>query len=234
MNGDFTFAVRHRAAPQGSKDLRTKANGAKYMKESSDRVKPFRVAIRRAACGADGRPMVRFTGPVLVGIVFEFKRAQSNVDDYPTGRNIGDIDKLTRAVLDGLTQADVIEDDSYVVGWLGTGEPSKIWGPEDRVTVTVRSVVSLTSSIVDFAEQVGRPLDAWQRVVLDEVVRVPARNPFEQVDLSKLPPGTIDRTMLGYPALDAPAEAACCNTVDHKSCLMMGTENCPCPNHCPA
>lgn len=31
------------------------------------------------------------------------------------------------------------------------------------------------------------------------------------------------------------AEAAqCCNTVDHKSCLMMGSDNCPCPRHCPA
>lgn len=234
MNGDFTFVVRHRAAPQGSKDLRTNKLGGKYMAESSANVKPFRTAVRRAALGPDGLPLAQFRGPVLVGIVFEFKQAKSNTDPYPTGQNIGDIDKLTRAVLDALTQADVIEDDSYVVGWLGTGAPSKIWGPEDRVTVTVRSVVSLTSSIVDFAEQVGRPLDAWQRVVLDEVVRVPARNPFEQVDLSKLPPGAIDRTMLGYPALDAPAEAACCNTVDHKSCLMMGTENCPCPNHCPA
>lgn len=29
-------------------------------------------------------------------------------------------------------------------------------------------------------------------------------------------------------------EPQCCNIVDHKSCLMMGADNCSCPKHCPA
>lgn len=207
------------------------------MRESSKAVHPFRVAVKRAAMGPDGRVMAQFTGAVLVGIVFEFKRAKSNTDDYPTGKNIGDIDKLTRAVLDGLTDAKVIEDDSFVVGWLGTGEPSKIWGPEDRVIITVRKAPPPLSTLVqDFAEQVGRPLAQWQRVVLDEIVR-PARNPFDH------PSGKLDHLLACYDAACPgcykaptvqPVRVSCCNTVDHKSCLMMGAANCPCPDHCPA
>lgn len=195
---EFTFAVQHRAAPQGSKDIMTKSDGAKYLKESSAGVKPFRTAVRRAALNAD-RP--QFFGPVLVGIVFEFKQARSNQDPFPTGRNIGDLDKLTRAVLDALVEAKVIEDDSFVVGWLGTDEPSKIWGPRDQVVITVRPVPvpllsgqGVTADLVIIDE-----LMPWQKSVLDKVV--PAR---------------------------------CCNTVDHKSCLMFGADNCPCPDHCTA
>jgi Holliday junction resolvase RusA-like endonuclease len=162
---EFIFAVQHRAAPQGSKDLRTKADGSKYMAESSAGVKPFRTAVRRAALNAD-RP--QFLGPVLVGIVFEFKQAKSNEDPYPTGRNIGDLDKLTRAVLDALTEAKVIEDDSFVVGWLGTDEPSKLWGDRDQVIITVRPVPVPTLS--DFVEKhFDVELMPWQKVVLDEV-----------------------------------------------------------------
>ena len=172
----FVFAVRHRAAPQGSKDLRTKANGAKYMKESSDRVRPFRNAVRLAALGVDGLPRAKFTGPVAVSIEFEFLRAPSNTDDFPVGQNIGDLDKLTRAVLDALTQAEVIEDDKHVVR---LHEITKTWGPEDRVIISVSQhpAPSTTQAIVDFAKQIGQPLAAWQEYALDNIPKT--RNPFE-------------------------------------------------------
>lgn len=217
MTPPFTFVVRHRAAPQGSKDLQTNSRGSKYMTESSKAVKPFRTAVKRAALGPDGRPMAKFSGPVAVTLMFEFRRAKSNTDPYPTGQNIGDLDKLTRAVFDALTQAGVIEDDSDIIV---IERASKIWGPMDLVTVTVREAVSAADAIADFAEQVGSPIEPWQRVFIDEIVqaRKHVQNPFEAVDLS-------------YPAL---IENQCCNTVDHKSCLMMGTDNCPCPDHCTA
>lgn len=141
MRDEFTFSVRHRAAPQGSKTLDKGKGGKPFMRESSHGVKPFRDAVKRAALGADGLPRATFKGAVLIGIDFEFRQAKSNEDEFPTGQNIGDLDKLTRSVLDALTQCGVIEDDRYVVGWLNGDRPSKVWGEEDRVTVTVRSAV---------------------------------------------------------------------------------------------
>lgn len=174
----FTFAVLGRAAPQGSKDLQTNARGQKYMKEASDRVKPWRTKVRRAALGPDGNPIRRFTGPVQVHIEFEFRRAKSNQDDYPTGQNIGDADKLTRAVLDALTQARVIEDDRYVV----EVSASKHWAEEDRAVISVAPAREPhmrpvgAAAVIDFAEKIGKPLDPWQRAFLNSTVR--PVNPF--------------------------------------------------------
>lgn len=149
MTPPFTFVVRHRAAPQGSKDLRTNSRGGKYMTESSAGVKPFRTALRRAALGPDGLTMAKFTGAVVVSIAFEFKQAKSNTDPYPTGKNIGDVDKLTRAVLDGLVAAQVIEDDSLVIN---LRDVTKRWGAEDRAIITVSSAEEeRAQSIVAFS-----------------------------------------------------------------------------------
>ena len=186
MIEEFTFYVPHRAAPQGSKTLDRGAKGKPFMREASAGVKPFRTAIRRRATGPDGKPLRSFTGPVLIGIVFEFRQAKSNQDPYPTGKNIGDLDKLTRAVLDGLTEAGVIEDDSFVVGWLGTDEPSKVWGPRDGVFITVCSaaVPGTAQSVVDFGPCVGCGEGNDGNHSVGECINgVPlppmARNPFE-------------------------------------------------------
>ena len=182
----FTFVVQGRAAPQGSKALHTKADGSKYMKESSDRVHPWRKKIMQATKGADGRPLATFEGPVCIDIEFEFVKPKSNQDDYPTARNIGDGDKLTRAVWDALTAAKVIQDDAFCVTWSG----SKHWGPEDRAFITVRQAPPLhmrpigiavtheiidevrsqpTSSIVDFAQAIGVELTPWQKLVAEKM-----------------------------------------------------------------
>lgn len=54
-----------------------------------------------------------FTTAVSVSLTFWLKRPKTVTRQYPT--KTYDIDKLTRAVLDSLTQAKVIEDDSNVV-----------------------------------------------------------------------------------------------------------------------
>lgn len=182
MRDEFTFSVRHRAAPQGSKTLDTGKGGKPFMRESSHGVKPFRDAVKRAALGPDGLPRAAFKGNVAVVIDFEFEQAKSNKDLYPTGQKIGDIDKLTRSVLDALTMAKVIEDDRYVV-WLVA---SKEWGDEDRVTITVRSAsreFRPVAETVDFAAMEPDPYYVPK-----------ARNPFgpTMIDfdgLSKEPPG---------------------------------------------
>lgn len=218
----FTFVVLGRAAPQGSKDLQHGKNGKAYMIESSKAVGPWRKKIMRATMGSDGRPLATFKGPIEIDIEFEFRRAKSNDDDFPTVRTIGDGDKLTRAVWDALTQAGVIEDDAYCVRWSG----SKHYAEEDRTYISVRAarppymrpigpaIVDeiRRPSIVDFASAIGVTLDPWQTFVMDEIVN------HKTADLHSA----------------FPEVPSCCNTVDHKSCLMMGADNCPCPNHCPA
>ena len=201
-------------------------SGNHYMRESSAGVKPFRTAVRRAAQGPSGKTAMHFFGPVVVGIEFEFLQPKSNKDPYPTARTIGDVDKLTRAVLDGLVEAEVIEDDSLVVALESV---TKTWGPRDGAYITVKSAVLPEvvgpSSVVDFAEKVGTPLDRWQRFILDEVKPVGPKE-IEQLQYdAQLPPDPIS---------PEPPHAVCCNTVDHKSCKMFGTDNCPCPRHCPA
>jgi Holliday junction resolvase RusA-like endonuclease len=176
----FTFAVLGRAAPQGSKTLVKDARTARaHMREASNNVHPWRTKVRRAALGPDGNPLRQFHGPVQVHIEFEFRRAKSNQDDYPTGMNIGDVDKLTRAVLDALTQSRVIEDDRYVV----EVSASKHWGDEDRAVISVSPARDLhmrpigAAAVIDFAEKIGTPLDPWQRLALDEVVADYGRKP---------------------------------------------------------
>lgn len=230
----FTFVVLGRAAPQGSKDLQHGKDGKAHMVESSKAVGPWRKKIMLAAMGTDGRPLATFTGPIEIDIEFEFRQAKSNDDDFPTVQHIGDGDKLTRAVWDALTQAGVIEDDAFCVRWSG----SKHYAEEDRAYITVRAarpphmrpvgpaIIDRMSevvdapmphprSIVDFAEAIGVTLDPWQVFVADEVL---THSDAELKAVFEMNPGS----------------PTCCNTVDHKSCLMFGASNCPCPDHCTA
>ena len=112
--------VRGLPAPQGSK--RHVGNG--IMVESSKAVGPWREAVRaetqRAMRGA-----APATGPVLVTVTFHLARPRSH---YRTGRYAGllkdtapgfhgaqpDLDKLLRAVLDGLTAGGAWDDDGQV------------------------------------------------------------------------------------------------------------------------
>lgn len=55
----------------------------------------------------------RFDVAVSVSLTFWLRRPKTVTRQYAT--QTYDIDKLTRAVLDSLTQAEVIKDDSYVV-----------------------------------------------------------------------------------------------------------------------
>lgn len=97
-----------KAAPQGSKTLGRWGG----LREASNRVKPYRDALKVYALEAM-RGKKPLTGPVAIDIHFAFVQAKTNKNIYPTGRNIGDIDKLCRATLDALTGI-VYEDDSQV------------------------------------------------------------------------------------------------------------------------
>jgi crossover junction endodeoxyribonuclease RusA len=106
-------------APQGSK-VRNRA-GAIY--ESNKAVGPWREAVRAETQRVVERPL---TGGVLAWIEFRLARPRGH---YGTGRNAGtvrasapdyphgkpDLDKLARAVLDGLTAGGAWTDDAQVV-----------------------------------------------------------------------------------------------------------------------
>ena len=104
-------------APQGSK----RHIGKGRMVESSKRVGPGREAVRQSAVGTVNKLI---DDPVEVRIVFRFIRPKSHylasgkirqgAPKYLTSRNKGDLDKLCRSTLDGLSGS-VITDDSQVV-----------------------------------------------------------------------------------------------------------------------
>ena len=120
----MSFTVIGRPAPQGSK----RHIGGGRMIESSKAAGPWREAVRAetAAVMATGGYRPPIEGPVQVALTFVLPRPRGH---YGTGRNAArirdsapkwpagkpDIDKLTRAVLDGITAGGAIRDDSQVV-----------------------------------------------------------------------------------------------------------------------
>lgn len=114
-----SIQVRGIPAPQGSK----RHVGGGRMVESSKAVGPWREAVRAECQRAGVQPL---DGPVLVRISFRLPRPKGH---YGTGRNAArvrpaapawpagkpDLDKLERAVLDGLTAGGAWLDDAQVV-----------------------------------------------------------------------------------------------------------------------
>ena len=114
----LTFVVYGLAAPQGSK--RHVGNGR--MIESSKAVSPWRQDVRFAALAClppDWNPSL----PMALSVVFRFKRPQTHIGkkglkpsapQHCTSARAGDIDKLQRSLLDGLTGV-LYDDDRQVV-----------------------------------------------------------------------------------------------------------------------
>lgn len=100
-----TFWVSGIPAPQGSK----RHVGGGRMIEMSKAVGPWREAVRAEA---QQKFAVPFDGPVSVTVTFNLKRPKTARRDTPCIRP--DLDKLLRAVLDGLTAAGAFGDDGQV------------------------------------------------------------------------------------------------------------------------
>jgi len=127
-------------APQGSKNRG--ANGQMY--EANANLGPWRDAViwrTRQACRPPEFPLL---GPVQVIAVFVFPHPKGH---YGTGKNAAtvrpsaprfpdvkpDLDKLARAVLDGLTQGGAFKDDAQVCELLCR----KRYGPRPGVVIMV-------------------------------------------------------------------------------------------------
>lgn len=137
------FTVYGDPVPQGSK----RVFRGNVVEMAHARLRSYRQDLNVTARQAMG-DAATFTGPVVVAVTFSLARPKSH---YGTGRNAGihkpkappypaktpDIDKLGRAVLDGLTGA-VFNDDAQVVSLTLT----KVWADHSD-TATAVSVVPL-------------------------------------------------------------------------------------------
>lgn len=109
----FTVFVPGWPAPKGS-ITQGVHRGRRFVRESSRRVAPW-VDLIDAAASYAWRRRPPLESPVVVRSVFYLPRPRTNTDPYPTRRGSGDVDKLVRAVLDGLQRAKVLTDDANVV-----------------------------------------------------------------------------------------------------------------------
>ena len=141
MTEQVNFIVQSRAAPQGSK--RHLGNG--ILVEASKRVKPFRVDIQHVA--ADATPLDwNLDLDYHLKVDFHFRRPKSHLTSkgaltksaplFPTGRQIGDLDKLIRSVCDSLTGI-CWWDDSQVVDI----SAKKRFHTMDQVIITITPVI---------------------------------------------------------------------------------------------
>jgi crossover junction endodeoxyribonuclease RusA len=120
--GIFSFTVFGTAAPQGSK----RHMGKGVMLESSTRLRPWRNDVRCAAI--DSKPLDwDLAKPMDATLIFWFPRPANhygtkngisylkpNAPVEPLSARVGDIDKLSRAVLDALTGVAYLDDRQVV------------------------------------------------------------------------------------------------------------------------
>lgn len=118
---DAELVVFGTPAPQGSKSGFALKQGGVYtgrvaMKESSNKVKPWRAAVHAIAIAGKSEGWVPLDGPLAVEMVFTMrkpasapKRRRTWPDRYP------DVSKLIRSTEDALTSAGIWADDARVV-----------------------------------------------------------------------------------------------------------------------
>lgn len=124
--------VRGLPAPQGSKKAfkHSKTDRIIMVESSGQKLKAWRKAVQVAIWGKTS-----FKGAVSVNLGFYLRRPRADFgkaglkDNAPEDHTKRpDIDKLTRAVLDAMTDALAIEDDSYVTEL----HANKWWADDDE------------------------------------------------------------------------------------------------------
>jgi Holliday junction resolvase RusA-like endonuclease len=103
-----TLLIAGHPAPKGSRVFLGKGRGSR---ESSDRCKPWVEQIIYAA-RANRPPGGPLEPPYEVELSFSMPKGDRPKYGWPT--KDGDLDKLVRAVLDGLTQGGMLVDDRHV------------------------------------------------------------------------------------------------------------------------
>ncbi|MEE6273500.1 RusA family crossover junction endodeoxyribonuclease [Georgenia sp. MJ206] len=132
---------------QGSKRYVGHRDGKPLLLEQSKAVAPWRALVTSHATLALARHAARrsfpLTGPVSVDVEFRVPRPPSvSVADRPLPIVPPDLDKLTRALFDALTQAKAWRDDSLVVTltarktYAQQPQPGGHDGPGAHITIT--------------------------------------------------------------------------------------------------
>lgn len=105
----ITFTVEGLPVPQGSKTI-AKGGGKTWLRDANaSKLKPWREMVAAAADLG-----VTFDCPVSVFAVFYLPRPVKPRWWAPAVK-VGDVDKLARALLDGMTDGGLLADDSRVV-----------------------------------------------------------------------------------------------------------------------
>ena len=136
----LTFFVRGTPIPQGSKTAIRHGRRARLI-EANKRLKPWRNTLQTAlADQAAGR---RVPGPFAVYLDFRFPPPQRPRYRDPNGAGIHavkpDVDKLTRAVLDSLTAADIIDDDARCTTLIATKNYTNKRHPTPGVRIIIEA-----------------------------------------------------------------------------------------------
>lgn len=101
--------------PKGSmRCIGGKGRRHQLIDDKRDRLAPWEAALTRgaAALARHLTGQAPLTGPVRVDVTFTLARPRTVSRAQPTTRNTGDVDKLSRALLDALTAGGVWGDDS--------------------------------------------------------------------------------------------------------------------------
>lgn len=135
----FQYFIPGVPKPQGSKTSGVnRKTGKTFVREDNAGTKPWRKRMVEAL-QENGKPRAVFEDAVWVRLRFVFLRPKSHgPDSLPTSKQLGDVDKLTRNVLDALTQAKVITDDKFVIK---LREVEKVYGPNPGVHIEIGPAV---------------------------------------------------------------------------------------------
>lgn len=128
LGDDVRFRVDGIPIPQGSKNAYVRGRRAVLVDVNAAKLKPWRREIAKAADLG-----VTFDCPVEVVLEFQLPMPKRPKFGFPAVKP--DLDKLTRAVLDGLTDGGLLEDDSRVVRIVA----EKHYSESPGVLVTVRT-----------------------------------------------------------------------------------------------
>ena len=144
-SGVVKIVVYGEPAPQGSKKFvgftkpkPGEARGHAIMKESSDKVAPWREDVNRAGRAVmDGRAPI--DGPIIARMVFTVRKpasAPKTRRTYPCVKP--DLSKLLRSTEDALKTAGVIADDSRIVEYSRAAKVFPLEDPEALEALGVR------------------------------------------------------------------------------------------------
>jgi Holliday junction resolvase RusA-like endonuclease len=126
-----SFRVPGTPAPKGSRIPGRRKDGSIFTRPASKREKPWGETVALIARGyrpPGGKPL---EPPYEIDLVFVMPRGDRNKYAWPA---VGDLDKLIRATLDGLTVGGLIVDDRHVTDL----HSSKRFGDPSTIGVQIR------------------------------------------------------------------------------------------------